>query len=233
MSWTTYTVYKFADDLHWPELGILLESIDYHEAARKAMTLHKLSLEWQLMISGNFILMWSVTLTVNVMLFRNFSGGKQWQTVEFNEINSMHTVYFLLLHFEKKRLSNRAHRGLYSLSGKTCYHKISQILEAVRLDVIRRCCRCACQISERLEKFKPPISQLRDYTGSCGKTPARLVNKSSVYSTILMKHKTDTKHNTNADTERAFGVDSTCEGNPRDSVHKWLVCHKSKSPLKQ
>ena len=33
---TTYTVYNFADDLHWPELGILLESIDYHEAARKA-----------------------------------------------------------------------------------------------------------------------------------------------------------------------------------------------------
>ena len=36
MSWTTYTVYNFADDLQWPELGILLESIDYHEAARKA-----------------------------------------------------------------------------------------------------------------------------------------------------------------------------------------------------
>ena len=36
MSWTTYTVYNFADDLHWPELGILLESIDYHEADRKA-----------------------------------------------------------------------------------------------------------------------------------------------------------------------------------------------------
>ena len=35
MSWTTCTVYNFADDLHWPELGILLESIDYHEAARK------------------------------------------------------------------------------------------------------------------------------------------------------------------------------------------------------
>ena len=28
MSWTTYTVYNFADDLHWPELGILLESIE-------------------------------------------------------------------------------------------------------------------------------------------------------------------------------------------------------------
>ena len=26
----------FADDLHWPELGILLENIDCHEAARKA-----------------------------------------------------------------------------------------------------------------------------------------------------------------------------------------------------
>ena len=36
MSWTTYTVYNFADDVHWPELGILLESIHYHEAARKA-----------------------------------------------------------------------------------------------------------------------------------------------------------------------------------------------------
>ena len=36
MSWTTYTVYNFADDLHWPELGMLLESIDYREAARKA-----------------------------------------------------------------------------------------------------------------------------------------------------------------------------------------------------
>ena len=36
MSWTSYIVYNFADDLHWPELGILLESIDYHEAARKA-----------------------------------------------------------------------------------------------------------------------------------------------------------------------------------------------------
>ena len=36
MSWTNYTVYNFADDLHWPELGILLESIDYHETVRKA-----------------------------------------------------------------------------------------------------------------------------------------------------------------------------------------------------
>ena len=36
MSWTTYGVYNFADDLHWPELEMLLESIDCHKAARKA-----------------------------------------------------------------------------------------------------------------------------------------------------------------------------------------------------
>ena len=36
MSWTTYTVYNFADDSHWPELGMLFESIDYHEFAWKA-----------------------------------------------------------------------------------------------------------------------------------------------------------------------------------------------------
>ena len=33
---TLQCVYNFADYLHWPELGMLLESIDYHEAARKA-----------------------------------------------------------------------------------------------------------------------------------------------------------------------------------------------------
>ena len=42
MSWTTYTVYNFADDLHWPELGILLEIIDYHEAVRKASFLGRM-----------------------------------------------------------------------------------------------------------------------------------------------------------------------------------------------
>ena len=47
MSWTTYTVYNFADDLHWPELGILLESIDYHEAARKASFLGSMCRHWE------------------------------------------------------------------------------------------------------------------------------------------------------------------------------------------
>ena len=36
ISWTTDTVCNFADDLHWPELGISFESNDYHETARKA-----------------------------------------------------------------------------------------------------------------------------------------------------------------------------------------------------
>ena len=53
MSWTTYTVYNFADDLHWPELGILLESIDYHEAARKAIFLGSM-LEDSLMAAIHF-----------------------------------------------------------------------------------------------------------------------------------------------------------------------------------
>ena len=54
---------------------------------------------------------------------------------------------------------------LYSLSGKTSYRQISWSLEAARLGVIshhpeiwqaprQRCCRGACQISERLEKSK-------------------------------------------------------------------------------
>ena len=53
MSWTTYTVYNFADDLHWPELGILLEIIDYHEAARKASFLGSMC-EDSLMAAINF-----------------------------------------------------------------------------------------------------------------------------------------------------------------------------------
>ena len=53
MSWTSYTVYNFADDLHWPELGILLESIDYHEAARKAIFLGSM-LEDSLMAAIHF-----------------------------------------------------------------------------------------------------------------------------------------------------------------------------------
>ena len=53
MSWATYIVYNFADDLHWPELGMLLECIDYHEAARKASFLWS-KYEYPLMAAIHF-----------------------------------------------------------------------------------------------------------------------------------------------------------------------------------
>ena len=58
-------------------------------------------------------------------------------------------------------------QGLYSLSRRPSYRKISWSLEATRFDVImivplcnlttsrQRCWRGACLMSERLEKFKP------------------------------------------------------------------------------
>ena len=58
-------------------------------------------------------------------------------------------------------------QGLYSLSVRTSYRQISWSLEVARLEVImivllwiwqasrQRCCRCGCQISERLAKIKP------------------------------------------------------------------------------
>ena len=59
-------------------------------------------------------------------------------------------------------------QGFYSLSGKTSYRQISWSLEAARLGVMiiaprQRCCRGACQISERLEKSKP---ESRDFETS-------------------------------------------------------------------
>ena len=53
MSWTTYTVYNFADDLHWPQLGMLLESFDYHEAAMKVLFLGSMC-EDPLMAANHF-----------------------------------------------------------------------------------------------------------------------------------------------------------------------------------
>ena len=75
MSWTTYTVYNFADDLHWPELGMLLESIDYHESAKKASFLGSMS-EDPLMptvhFEGRFDEWWNMLITVrNILLVRS------------------------------------------------------------------------------------------------------------------------------------------------------------------
>ena len=72
-----------------------------------------------------------------------------------------------------KRVSGWWLLGLYSLNGRTTYHKISwRSLEDTKLDVKmivsfwnltasrQHCCRGACQISERSERFKP------EYCGS-------------------------------------------------------------------
>ena len=66
MSWTTYTVNNFADDLHWPELGILLESIYYHEAARKASFLGSMCgdpLMAAIHFKEDLTLWWNILLT--------------------------------------------------------------------------------------------------------------------------------------------------------------------------
>ena len=72
-------------------------------------------------------------------------------------------------------------QGLYSLSGKTSYRQILKSLEATRLDVIMIVLlwnlTSPCQISERLEKFKPKSHGFRGFARSCGKTSYRLVNK--------------------------------------------------------
>ena len=70
MSWTTYTVHNFADDLHWPELGILLESIDYHEAARKASFLGSMC-EDPLMAAIHFERRFDALMKYIIILGRN------------------------------------------------------------------------------------------------------------------------------------------------------------------
>ena len=80
-------------------------------------------------------------------------------------------------------------QDLHSLSRRTSYHKISWGLEAMRLDDIvfvpfsnltgiSRCCRSACQISERLDKFKHTSRGfVTSRDRSCSTTYVRLVNR--------------------------------------------------------
>ena len=72
-------------------------------------------------------------------------------------------------------------QGLSLLSGKTSYCQKSRSLGAPRLEVIMiislRCCRGACQISERLETLYTWMSQLRDISRYCGEISVRLVNR--------------------------------------------------------
>ena len=79
-------------------------------------------------------------------------------------------------------------QGLYSLSGKTSCHQISQILEVLRLCYNYRIALkfgryLGSGAVNVLVKFQSdwkslnPISWLRDFARSCGKTLVRLVNR--------------------------------------------------------
>ena len=80
-------------------------------------------------------------------------------------------------------------QGLYSLSGKTSYRKISWSLGAARLGVIMIVSlwnltgisaallpRCLSNF-RAIGKVQTRISRLRDFTRPCGKTSYRLVNR--------------------------------------------------------
>ena len=100
MPWTSYTVYNFADDLHWPELGILLESIDYHEAARKASFLASMC-EDPLMAVIHFERRFDALMTYAINSREHPIGTVKYffYRVEFNISGSYHylvTTYFFL-----------------------------------------------------------------------------------------------------------------------------------------
>ena len=84
------------------------------------------------------------------------------------------------------------HQGLYSLSGKTSYRKISWSLGAARFGVIMIVSlwnltgisaallpRCLSNL-RAIGKVQTRISRLRNFTRSCGKTSYRLVNRGPV-----------------------------------------------------
>ena len=87
------------------------------------------------------------------------------------------------------RLENVIHLGLYSLSGKTSYRKISWSLEAARFgfklfqSLWNLAGTSAALLPRCLSNFRAirplqrPISRLRDFTRFGGKTSYRLVNR--------------------------------------------------------
>ena len=79
-------------------------------------------------------------------------------------------------------------QGIYSLSGRTSYRKISWSLEAVRFGfrlfqslwnlpgtTVAALQRCLSNCRAK-RSLKHPISRLQEFRGSCGKTSVRLVN---------------------------------------------------------
>ena len=73
--------------------------------------------------------------------------------------------------------SDTTTQGLYSLSGKTSYRKISWSLEAARFGFKRfQSPRCLSNF-RTIRPLQHPISRLRDFTSFGGKTSYHLVNR--------------------------------------------------------
>ena len=118
---------------------------------------------------------------------------KVWQASNSNatEINMCYVDCNVLSRFDKSPL------GLYSLSGKTSYRKISWSLEAARFgfklfqSLWNLTGTSAALLPRCLSNFRTirplqhPISRLRDFTLFGGKTSYRLVNRGPVPSTHL------------------------------------------------
>ena len=72
------------------------------------------------------------------------------------------------------------HQGLYSLSGRTSYYKISRNFEAARFGfkLFQLLWNFKCLSNSRaIRSLKHPISRLRDSTRSHGKTSTHLMNR--------------------------------------------------------
>ena len=97
-------------------------------------------------------------------------------------------------------------QGLYSLSGKTSYRKISWSLKAARFGfkLFQSLWNLTCTSAARLPRclsnvrairpLQHPISRLRDFTRFGGKTSYRLVNRGSAMA-LLLTHILQWRHN--------------------------------------
>ena len=90
MSWTTYTVLNFADDLHWPELGMLLESI---EAAGKASFLGSMC-EDPLMVAIHFERRFDALMKHVINTLRPRQNGRHFADDSFKRIFLNENVWF-------------------------------------------------------------------------------------------------------------------------------------------
>ena len=98
MSWTTYTVSNFADDVHWPELGILLESIDYHEAVRKASFLGSMC-EDPFMAAIHYVIKTDIPDESDVELCQSVKRPQTHSIVTVNILKKKHHLHLVVLSF--------------------------------------------------------------------------------------------------------------------------------------